>query len=303
MNERRQNADREGRAGGGKAAERLKTEGKYHDRDTDGTDKIDERIKDRVIVDGLDICLAIVVVDHAKTALGLGFGVKELNRLGAGDVFLQKCVQFGVAGTHLVKAGASVFAKPVRRGEEQRDRDERHEGQFPVHPEHYPDDRDDDDQIAEHVDHARREKFVKGVDVARQTGHGAADRILVVVRDLLLLQLGVQLASQVEHHLLPDIVQQYLLNIGEDKAKKEHAEERQREKPDAVSPAGPDKIVHSHLGEIWLGTDQNVGQKGQRQGRGRQAPVRPEISEQTAGDAEVIGFADLVLFVIFLDGV
>ena len=77
-----------------------------------------------------------------KTSLRFRFGIKKLDGLRARDIFLQKCVELGVARADAVKTVAGVFAKPVRRRKEQRDGDKRDERELPVEPEHYPDDRE-----------------------------------------------------------------------------------------------------------------------------------------------------------------
>ncbi len=64
------------------------------ERDADCADEIHERIKNRVIINRFDIGVAIIVVNVVKTALRFGFGVEKLNGLRAGNMFLQKSVEF-----------------------------------------------------------------------------------------------------------------------------------------------------------------------------------------------------------------
>ena len=94
------------------------------------------------------------------------------------------------------------------------------------------------DQIAEHIDHARREKLVQRIDVRRQPRHHPADRILIVIRDLLLLKLCKELGPQIEHHPLPDVIQQNFLQVAKKK--------RNRKRPKKAS-------ANSQMPSVCLG--------------------------------------------------
>ncbi len=141
------------------------SKGKYHDRDADRTNKIDQWIKDRVIKDRLNIGVSVIVIDVAKTPLYLLLRIEQLHRLGSRQIFLQKGIESSVAGPNPVKPAAGVLAKPVCRYKEKRHGHEGHEGELPVEPEHNADYREYHDQIAEHVDHAGGEQFVQCIDV------------------------------------------------------------------------------------------------------------------------------------------
>jgi len=68
-----------------------------------------------------------------------------------------------------------------RDDRKRRERDERHPE---VEDEHHDDDARERDQIAERIDHARREELTHGIDVVRRSGHEPADRRPVVVAKL-----------------------------------------------------------------------------------------------------------------------
>ena len=87
-----------------------------NDRHADRADKINHRIKNRVIINRFDIGVAVIVIDVGKTILGAFFRIKKLNGLRAGNIFLQKCVEFCIARPNFVETFAGAFAKPIRRG-------------------------------------------------------------------------------------------------------------------------------------------------------------------------------------------
>src|SRR4051794_39189101 len=88
--------------------------------DTDRADQIDERKKDRIVKDRLDVGTAILIVDAIKGAYRLRFSVENLDRLRSGKVFLQERIDPRDARTHQVVALPRAPAKPSGRGEEQR---------------------------------------------------------------------------------------------------------------------------------------------------------------------------------------
>ena len=126
----------------------------------------------------------------------------------------------------------------------------------------------------------------------------AADRFLVVLGDLLSLQFCKYLASQVVHHLLADLVQQYFLYVREDEAKQKDAEKSEGEEPNTVEVLWLDKIIDGYLGKIRLCADKAVGEYRQEQGSSGELPVRPQIFQQALGYSQIIGFTYCRFFVI-----
>src|SRR5438067_6028521 len=192
-----------------------------------------------------------------------------------------------------------MFAKPVCSGKEHRDRDQRNEGQLPVQPEHHSDDRKDNDQIAQDIDHPRGKKLVQRIDVRGQPRHDPTDRVMVVIGYFLLLQLRKQFGPQVEHHALADIIEQDFLDVGEDKTEQKNAKKRERKQPYSVRPLWRDVVVDRQFRKIRLRADQHVCQKRQRQRRSRKLPVGLQIAQQPTGDAKIIRLSYLFLFVVF----
>jgi hypothetical protein len=66
LNERRQYTDLECIARCGKTGQVFVAEEEDHRSDADRPDEVDKRIEDRVIVDRLDVRVAIIVVDAAN---------------------------------------------------------------------------------------------------------------------------------------------------------------------------------------------------------------------------------------------
>ena len=149
-------------------------------------------------------------------------------------MLLQKGVDAGDARPDHVIAAARALAKPGGGGPEHRDRQQRNQRQLHIHPQHHGDDRDNHHQIAQHVGNAGGKQFVQRVDVGCQPRHDAPDGIAIIVGDLLMLELRVKLAPQIEHHILADGVNEDPLQIGENKRKELDAGNR---KTSTMSPS------------------------------------------------------------------
>src|SRR6267142_2644376 len=74
--------------------------------------QIDQREKNRVIEDCIDVRISMVVVNVVKSALGLLFGIEYLYSLRPGNVFLQKCVYACDARPHHVVSASRMFSEP-----------------------------------------------------------------------------------------------------------------------------------------------------------------------------------------------
>src|SRR5437899_6647606 len=81
-------------------------------RDSDSADEINQRKKYGVIKNCVDVCVAMFVVNTLKALNGFRFGIKDLNRLRAGKMFLKKSVNSGDARANKVVTTARVSAKP-----------------------------------------------------------------------------------------------------------------------------------------------------------------------------------------------
>src|SRR5512141_622824 len=114
-----------------------------------------------------------------------------------------------------------------------------------------------------------------------------------------MLQLCKKLGPQVEHDLLPDVVQQVFLDIRKDESKQEYAKKGEGKDPYTIRFPRRDEIINRHFGEIRLRTDENISDQRQGQRSDNQLPVRPEIAEQTARDTKIICLTYLIFFVIF----
>src|SRR6185503_5496528 len=75
-------------------------------------DEINQRKEDRVVKNGIDVGFAIIRIDLAKLCNRLGFGVENLNGLGAGEMFLKKGVNASDARSYHVVPFARAYAKP-----------------------------------------------------------------------------------------------------------------------------------------------------------------------------------------------
>src|SRR5690606_3101817 len=152
LNERREHPD--GNHISRKTRQVLIAECEDHKCDPKSADEIDKGIEDRIVIDRLDIGFAIIVVYLVKSLPGLRFSIHQLHRLGPREVFLEKGVQLRVSRPDPVKPAARMLPKPVGAGKEDRNSDQGDDGEFPVEPEHHPDDRKDNDEIAENINDA-----------------------------------------------------------------------------------------------------------------------------------------------------
>src|SRR5690606_9169505 len=149
------------------------------------------------------------------------------------------------------------------------------------------------------VDNARCEKFVERVDIRCKTGDRPPDRILVIERDFLPLKLFVDLGAQVVHNLLPDRIQQDLLNVPENKSEQEHGKEEQRKKPYAVGNFRRDEIIDRDFCKIWLCAEQDVAQERKDECRNDQKFVWFQIPKQSSGEPQVVCLSYRLFFVVF----
>src|SRR5262249_34852059 len=149
-------------------------------------------------------------------------------------------------------------------------------------------------------DHAQREHLVQCVDVRRQTGHDAPDRIFVVIGDFLPLELCKDLGPEIEHHPLPDIVEKDLLSVREYEPKEEDSEKCESEKPDAVRSSWRYKAVDRNFCEERLRAVKDICEQREHERSCRHRPIRPQITHQASSNPKVVGLPDLVFLVILL---
>ena len=75
LNESSEYAHRQCLPGSRHSRDRFVTEKENDDRDANRTDEIHKRIKYRVVVDGFDVRITVVVVDLVKASLRFSFGI------------------------------------------------------------------------------------------------------------------------------------------------------------------------------------------------------------------------------------
>jgi len=129
----------------------------------------------------------VVVVNFIKLAQRFSFGVEDLDGLRPGKVFLQKSIDACDSRPHHVVTTARAFAKPGRCREKQRHRQQRHQCQAHVHPQHHADDRKDHHEVAQDISHSLSEEFVECVHVVGKARHDATNGIAIVVGYFLVL--------------------------------------------------------------------------------------------------------------------
>ena len=128
-------------------------------------------------------------------------------------MLLQKGEDARDARAHQVVTASGAFTEPGGGREKHRHRQQRYERQAYVHPSHHGDNRDNHHQITEQVSDARREQLVQRVHVGGQPRHDPSDWIAIEISDLLVLQLVIDFAAQIEHNVLADAVEEDRLKI------------------------------------------------------------------------------------------
>jgi hypothetical protein len=114
-----------------------------------------------------------------------------------------------------------------------------------------------------------------------------------------MLKLGEDLSSQIEHHVLADVIKKNFLGVRKNKPKNEDSEESEGKEPHPVDPFRSDEVIDGNLRKIRLRADQNVCQQRQGQCGGDGFPIRLEISREPTCNAEIVCFPDRIFFVIF----
>src|SRR2546430_14316647 len=156
-------------------------------------------------------------------------------------MLLQKGVDAGHAGAHQVITAPRALAKPRGGSDQHRNRQQGYQSQAGILPGHHRDDSRDHYQVTEQVGDPGSKQFVQRVYVGGQSAHDAANRITIVISDLLMLELVIEFAAQVEHDVLADSDQEHNLEIGKNKPDELNAEIYQREQHDS-HPEGAQKV-------------------------------------------------------------
>src|SRR6266536_3484317 len=167
-------------------------------------------------------------------------------------MFLEKGKDPRHARAYQVVTRACAFTKPRGRGEKHWHREQRHQRQAPIHISHNSDNGHDHDQVAKQVGNAGGQQFVQRVNVGGQPRHDATNRIAIVISHLLVLQLVIDLATQIEHYVLADTVQKYNLKVRKDKSNKLNADVQQRKPGDPIRSPRSDVPVDGVLRKLRL---------------------------------------------------
>ena len=257
--------------------------------------RLDHRVEQRVVEDRLDIGIAVIAIDRVETLERAALLSEQLHRRHTGQVLLQKRVDLRDQAAHLPIRLAHVLAEPLRRRQNARQDDERHQRQTPVHPEHRGDDAEEREHVAEHRHHTRREQVVERVDVGRHARHHAADRVFVVEREVELLQVAVDLDPDGAHDALPGHLHHHRLHVLEQKVQDQQPEEDRRDLLQADDVLVLDVVVDRRLRQPRLREfDQRTAHDGDK-GDGHRDPMRPQILQQPPHQPRVVRLPDNVV--------
>ncbi len=218
--------------------------------------------------------------------------VEQLHGAHARDVLLQHRVDARDPDAHLAVERAHVRPEPLRDNGQQRQHGEAHQREPPVHQQQGDDDACERQHVAEHRDNAGGEEIVERVDVGSHACHEAADGIAVVVAEVELLQMAVNLAAQVEHDLLPDLLQRVGLVEFQHEQPGERREQHAGNRAEAVDLSRGDVLVDRDLHQPRLQEAQR-GREKDRDERQHGLPlVRAEVFHQPAHQPRVVRLAE-----------
>src|SRR5690242_3438318 len=96
-------------------------------RDPDGSNKINQRKENCVIVNRFDVRPTMVIVDLVELSQRLRLSVEDLNRLRASEMLLKKRIDPRDPGSHHVVTFTRTLPKPCRRSKQKRHGKQRHQ--------------------------------------------------------------------------------------------------------------------------------------------------------------------------------
>jgi hypothetical protein len=180
--------------------------------------------------------------------------------------------------------------EPARQPQQERERRERHEGQWRVQPEQDARHGYDRQRRQHEVVDAPVDEFADGVHVAGEPRDHPAGRVPLVEADRQALEVVVHPLPQVEQDRLPDPAGQgqeptlrQVLRDGRDRER--HADGEQDGRVVAGTGQGRYAPVDAELHQVWAGHPGRVLQQQQRNGDPQQPAVRAQQRAQQASAA------------------
>src|SRR5208283_1844325 len=163
-------------------------------------------------------------IDFLEAFVGLLFAIEKLQHDDAGDMLLKKSVDSGDGDANAPVAFSHLSPEDRCGIEDERQHSKGNERQSPAHVQHDGQNSQQNKDVFEDGDHARREHLVQRVHVAGDTRDQPANRILVEKCDVQALQVAEDLAAQIEHHLLPGPLHDISLGELKQKAEQQYAD-------------------------------------------------------------------------------
>src|SRR5215467_9882965 len=174
-----------------------------HARNRNRRKQIDHRVVDCVGEDRVLERVHVASINFRKAVVSAAFTVEELQHHHAAHVLLQVSIDAGNRGTNAAVRIAHLVTEDLRRDDNAGKHGERDQRQLPVHAEHDGKNAGQRKEIVKDRDHARREHLIECVDIGGDTRDEPPHGILVVKSDVHALQMAEDLATKVEHDLLP----------------------------------------------------------------------------------------------------
>ena len=222
--------------------------------------------------------------------------VEELHHCHAADAFGQEGVEVGQARPDLTEGFAHLEAEGEDDIEKHWQHDEGDQGKLQVHPEHDPDDADQNEDVADDGDYAGGEHLSQNLHIAGYPRHQAAGGGPVHKRRGKALDVGEKFHAEIEHDPLPQILEEIDFQVGQEPS----AMMRAKYQKTAAGPchfAGGDMAVDGNLDEPGLGELGRRDQGQQEQAPDNHPPVGAQVADKPGQELAVVGLADYFIFV------
>src|SRR5690625_5107638 len=121
----------------------------------------------------------VVSVDLFKLFLLCLLSVEELDNGNPTDMLLNKWVHPGDLIPYIQKGHADFVSEPESGVEKYGKNQNSHNRKFPAHHQHKVEDKEDPEQIANHIHHSVGEQLTQGFNIAGCSGNQPADRSFV----------------------------------------------------------------------------------------------------------------------------
>jgi hypothetical protein len=222
-------------------------------RDRDRAHQFEDREEERVVVDRLEIGVAVPGVEHMEGVEVPALPVEDLHGAHAAQILVEEGVEPRQPRADVTKRPAHLRPEAERDDGDQGQHGEGDGHQLGVDPRHRDQDAEQGEQVAEDRHHAGGEHLVEHVDVVGHAGEQPAHRVAIEERDRQALEMTEQRHAQVHHDALPNALHDLGLQVSESEADQQHRQVEQRHAVEIAEVAMTDAVVDRLHGEPGAG--------------------------------------------------